>query len=323
MKYTTSVVKCPSTDGIHTLYGKIYIPIGTPKAVVQIIHGMSEHTSSYTEFADRLAKNGFVVYVYDQLGHGRTARTPDELGFFAKHGGSDILINDAVHTANVILKDYTGIKRILYGHSMGSFTARLCAAKYPQMVDMLILEGTSGIQHGAALGLALTNAAKRVKGAEYRSEITQKIFLNVYNRDFKEKRNDYEWTSSDCKVTEEHSKDPYYNFTFSISAMQDVVDLCTRCNCDKWYKSINKKMPVLILSGEKDPVGSYGKGVSEVYNKLKENGVKDVTLKLYKACRHELLHDVCKEQVIADVIQFGRRAPVRINALIHNKTNNS
>ena len=307
MKFISSVVKCPSTDSIHTLYGEIYIPIGTPKAVVQIIHGMSEHTDSYIEFADRLAKIGYVVFVYDQLGHGKTAKTKEELGFFAEYGGSDILINDAFNAADKILNDYTGLKRILYGHSMGSFTARLCAEKYPQMADLLILEGTSGVQHGAALGLALTNAAKHVKGASFRSEITQKIFLDVYNRDFKEKHNDYEWTSSDSKVTDEHSKDPFYNFTFSISAMRDVVDLCTRCNRDKWYKSIDNNMPVLILSGENDPVGSYGKGVAQVYNKLKENGMKDVTLKLYSACRHELLHDVSKEQAIEDIIKWTEK----------------
>ena len=304
MKYISSAVKCPSKDGKHTLYGEIYIPIGMPKAVVQIIHGMSEHTDSYNEFADHLAKNGYVVFVYDQLGHGKTADRKEELGFFAEHGGSDILIDDAFNAANKILCDYNGLKRILYGHSMGSFTARLCAKKYPQMADILILEGTSGVQHGAALGLALTNAGQSVLGGDYRSEITQKIFLDVYNHDFKEKHNDYEWTSSDSTVTDEHSKDPFYNFTFSISAMRDVVDLCTRCNRDTWYKGINKEMPVLILSGEKDPVGSYGKGAAEVYNKLKENGMKDVTLKLYSGCRHELLHDVSKAQVINDTIKW-------------------
>ena len=84
MRFTTLEIQTLSTDSIHTLYGKIYIPIGTPKGIVQIIHGMSEHMELYDEFMSELAKNGYVSVVYDQLGHGKTAGGKDDLGFFAE-----------------------------------------------------------------------------------------------------------------------------------------------------------------------------------------------------------------------------------------------
>lgn len=304
MRYTTLDIQALSTDKIHTLYGKIYIPLGTPKAVLQIIHGMSEHMELYNEFMSKLAENGYVVLIHDQLGHGKTAGGIDKLGFFAAKNGDALLIQDAYLFANKFLSEYSGLKRILLGHSMGSFIARICCEEYPDMCDLLILLGTGGHQKTSALGLALTQAAGVVHNEEYRSEPAQKLFFDFCNILFRDDKNKYAWTTRNINVQKQHIDDKYYNFVFSVKAMNDVVMLSTECNTEEWYNNIRKDLPILILSGEKDPVGEYGKGVFDVYRKLHILGSEDVYFKLYGECRHELLHEENKEDVINDILKW-------------------
>ena len=75
-------------------------------------------------------------------------------------------------------------------------------------------------------------------------------------------------------------------------------------NLPSWYQNIPKNLPILIVSGEEDPVGAYGKGVTEVQNKLIKEGCIDVTCILYPNMRHEILNEIGKEIVYGDIITF-------------------
>jgi len=302
MRFTTIEHTAKSTDNIHTLFGTIYIPIGTPKATVQIIHGMSEHTELYEEFMSFLARNGYVVFMHDQLGHGKTAGSVDRLGFFAEENGDKILVDDAYAFAKEMLESYSNIKHILFGHSMGSFAARMCSEKYPIMADCLIIAGSGGSQKASQLGLAITDLGSKVKGLDYKSEFTQKVFFDIYNYEFKEEKNDFSWLTRDTETITRHTADPFFNFTFSLKAMNDLVLLCTACNSEEWFDSFRKDLPTLIISGEKDPVGENGKGILEVYKNLEKRNVSDISFKLYSECRHELLNELNKSEIMNDIL---------------------
>ena len=60
----------------------------------------------------------------------------------------------------------------------------------------------------------------------------------------------------------------------------------------------------MLLSGEEDPVGAYGKGVRKVYNRLRQAGAQDVQLKLYPGARHEMLNEINREQVYQDILAW-------------------
>ncbi len=304
MKFTTEKYIVPSTDGIHYLNGIIYIPIGTPKATVQIIHGMSEHVELYEEFMGKLAENGYAAFIHDQLGHGKTAGSLDDLGFFAEKDGDVFLVDDAFAFSEDLLNSYRGLDHILFGHSMGSFAARICAEKYPQMADMLIIEGTGGPQKGASLGMAIAEFGSLIKGTDHRADLTQKVFYDIYNHEFKEEDNDFSWLTRDRETIERHTNDEYFNFTFSWKAMYDLMTLLTKCNSDEWFDNFRTDIPTLIISGEKDPVGENGKGVLEVFKRLEEKGVGDLSFKLYGDCRHELLNELNKNDVMNDILTW-------------------
>lgn len=304
MNYTVTERTVPSTDGIHTLYGKIYIPIGTPRATVQIVHGMSEHIERYSNFMSFLAENGFVAFAHDHLGHGKTAGSVENLGFIAEENGDKIIVEDVHAFGNELIHEYSGIVHILFGHSMGSFISRIYSEKHPENVDFLILSGTGGPQPLASVGLAITDIGGKLRGAEYKSEAAIKFMLNNYNQNFKDENCDHSWLSRNKESIREYENDEKCNFGFSVKALNDVVMLSTECNSDEWFKNFRKDLPVLIISGELDPVGDNGRGVLEVYKKLEENGVHDLSFKLYSNCRHELLNELNRDEIMGDILRW-------------------
>ena len=71
----------------------------------------------------------------------------------------------------------------------------------------------------------------------------------------------------------------------------------------KWYRSVNENLPILLIGGEKDPIGDFGKGVEQVYDYLKKTD-HIVEMKLYPEVRHELQSDRMNQEIFADILDF-------------------
>lgn len=302
MSFTVNKIEVPSTDNIHTLRGKIYIPDSAPKGIFQVVHGMTEHIERYDNFMGKVCESGYIVCGYDHLGHGKTAENDSELGFFASQNGYDFLVDDVAVFSKEITKLYPNLPVFLFGHSMGSFIVRLAAARYSELYKKLIICGTAGKNPLAKIGIALAKVLKKIKGEKYISDFIINMAFGSYNKKFNEDPK-YAWLTTDKDIIEKYKKDKFCTFKFTVSAMQDLITLTYLCNKDIWYKQIANKMPILLISGELDPVGNYSKGVKEVYNKLKKQNA-DVKIKLFENCRHEILNDSCKNEATAEILRF-------------------
>ncbi len=302
MSFEVKEISVKSTDGIHTLEGKIYIPSGEIKGLFQIVHGMNEYIGRYDHLMSYLAENGFVCFGYDHLGHGKTAKNDSELGFIAEKNGWKYLVDDVNAFSLAVKEQYPNKELYLMGHSMGSFIVRLTFAKFPQTYEKLIICGTAGKNPLSKMGLALTKIIGFLKGKHYVSNMILNIAFSSYNKRF-EGNTGYEWITSDTSVIEKYSNDKFCTFKFSVSAMHDLITLIWKCNSNAWFKNVCKTKPMYLIAGECDPVGNYGKGVRWVHNKLKENGA-DVKLKLYENCRHEIINDTCRDEALRDILNF-------------------
>lgn len=292
-----------SSDKIHQLKGKIYIPEGTARGLFHVVHGMTEHIARYDAFMRRIAEEGYIVFGYDHLGHGKTAVDDSELGFIAHEKGWERLIDDVFVFGNEIRKIMgDSIPFILMGHSMGSFIVRLTAAKYNHY-DKLIIMGTGGPNPMAGMGITAAGMIKKLRGERHISDFIYKMAFGSYNRRFADENDPYAWLSVDRANRDRYRADKFCTFRFSVSAMQDLVILNKNCNEKSWFESIDKQKPILLVSGSDDPVGEYGVGVKKVYDGLQAAGA-NVQMKLYEGCRHEILQDFKKETVTADIIRF-------------------
>lgn len=302
MSFEIKMLEVKSTDNIHTLRGKIFIPDGEIKGLFHLVHGMTEYIDRYDHLMSFLAENGYVVFGYDHLGHGRTAENDDELGFIAHREGWKYLVNDVAVFTKAVKKMYPLLPTILMGHSMGSFVSRLVAEKYKDEYNKFIFCGTGGPNPAASAGLLLIKILKTFKGEKHKSKFIYNIAFGSYNKRF-DGDTPYEWLTKDREVITKYSADKYCNFQFTVSAMGDLMNLLSKCNRGAWFNAIDNAKPILLIAGDSDPVGSYGKGVQKVYNKLSKKG-KKAEIKLYENCRHEIHNDSCKDEMFSDILKF-------------------
>ena len=293
-----------SSDGIHFLAGVVYIPEGEIKGIYHIVHGMTEHIGRYDRIMRALAEKGYLTFGYDNLGHGYTARDKSELGYIAKKKGWDLLARDVKVFSDAVRAEYGEVKPYyLMGHSMGSFIVRLSALKYAKP-DKLIVMGTGGPNPAANAGLAVISITKLFKGDRHISKLIDKLAFGSYNKKFNNgEKVKGSWLTTDMETRKKYWADDFCTFKFTVSAMGDLIRLMKYSNLNSWFKNISSDLPILIVSGQDDPVGNYGKGIIQVSSKLARNG-KNVKHILYEGARHEILNDFTYERVKEDIIKF-------------------
>lgn len=302
MAVTVKEFKVKSNDGIHTLAGVIYLPDGEYKGIYHIVHGMTEHISRYDRIMTAIAENGYICAGYDNLGHGHTVNDKSELGYIAKKRGWELLAKDVKSFANALHNEYGNeLPYFLMGHSMGSFIVRIAAERFI-MPDKLIVMGTGGPNPAADPGLILIEAIKLLYGEKHVSPLLYKIAFGSYNDRFNE-NDGSSWLTTDTEIRKKYWKDELCSFKFSVSAMGDLIRLIKYSNSPAWFKNISSNLPILLVAGDQDPVGNYGKGINIVHAKLKKHN-KDSRVILYSGARHEILNDFCYEDVKNDLLNF-------------------
>ena len=280
-----------SADGKTNIYYYIFKPNGSPRAVVQITHGMMDHILRYNDLIKRLNDEGVVVCGCDDLGHGETGNN-SRYGFFAKRNGPKYILEDLHTMTKIIKKEYSELPFFLIGHSMGSFFARLYAYKYSNELNGLMLLGTSGRVAGTNFALLLLDFLILFKGKEGYANKIEKLSTKTYYKYVDNVETGREWVTSNPEKFQEYLNDPKCGFRFTLGAYKDMISTLKFVSSNKWFKRLNKELPVFLASGVCDPVGQYGAGVAEVFKRLEKTNHVNLQLKLYEDARHELHNEI-------------------------------
>jgi len=285
--------------------GYLWKSAGKPKAVLQISHGQAEHAERYDGFAQALNKAGYAVYANDHRGHGKTAGSVENCGFFAEENGWELVQDDMYELTKVIKKENKKLPVFLMGHSMGSFLTRTYLFKYSDEINGAILSGTAGDPGllGAAGKLVATIEGK-IKGPEKPSPLMDKLSFGAFNNAFKPNRTEFDWLSTVNEEVDKYIADPYCGNVHSNSYFKQMLQALKESNDDKNIEVIRKDLPIYLFSGAVDPVGMNTKGVTETFQKYIKAGIQDVSLKFYGQCRHETLNEFNKKEVYQDVINW-------------------
>ncbi len=297
--YTLYKATYPSSDGQNTIVFYRYVPRETaPRAILQISHGMCEYIGRYEPFADYLCGLGYLVAGNDHIGHGETAKSEADLGFT---GGAECLVDDVYRLTECLKAEYPGLPVVLFGHSMGSFVARRYLEKYPEAADAAMISGTGGPDSPTGFGKALTRFLMLFHGERYRSTFVKNIAFMGYNKHFESENCKDAWISRDREIVARYGKDPLCQFTFTLRGYYDLFTLLGKVSKKTWAGNLKKDLPILMISGDDDPVGAYGVGVKKVYDRMLAAQMSDVTLKLYDGARHEVLNETNRAEVFADI----------------------
>ncbi len=275
------------------------------KGVVQISHGMAEHAARYDEFAVTLGKAGYAVYANDHRGHGKTAGSLENAGYFADENGWKLVIDDLYAVTKIAKSEYPNIPLFLFAHSMGSLLARNYISIYYKDIKGVILSGTGG-DPGllGIIGMFIAKREAKKKGKKFPSLFLNKLSFGTFNKAFMPTRTDFDWLSRDEKEVDKYIADPYCGFVCTAGHFVDLLGGIKLINSAENINKIPKDLPIYLFSGEMDPVGANTKGVTQVYNSFKKAGIKDLEIKFYKNARHETLNEINKKEVYADVISW-------------------
>lgn len=292
-----------SNDGITNIHAVIWKPTINIKAILQISHGMIEHIGRYEAFALELNKHGILVCGNDHLGHGSSVIDKDHYGYFAEKNGDTIVVDDLHTLTEEMKKNYPNIPYFLLGHSMGSFIARNYLAKYGTELNGALIVGTAYHSNlkmtGAKILTSIIQFYKR--GWFYRSKYIENKTNGSYYKHFENNTNHHCWLTNDKNIIASYENDPLNKFRFTCNGYYTLFSLIKSAN--KNYKTIDKNLPLILLSGKDDPVGNFGKDIFKIYNDYKKVGL-NAKMKIYNNMRHEIINEVNKVIVINDIINF-------------------
>lgn len=294
-----------SSSGLSDIYACKYTPTDsiTPKAVIQIAHGMAEHHERYEDFIEFLTTNGYIVYINDHLGHGRSVSHISELGFFGNENGYLYLVEDMKNLTEIAKSENPDLPVILFGHSMGSMLSRLYTEKYGCLINGVIYCGTTGANPAATAGIAIIKAITKFKGDHHRSDFINNLAFGTYNKKTA-KRTTFDWLTTVDSIVDKYIADPLCGFLFTTNGYRDLLTLMLVISRNDWYTSVPLDLPIYLIAGDEDPVGAYGKGVKSVYQGLIDTKHADVTLKMFSGDRHEILNEKDKADVYNCVVQW-------------------
>ena len=270
------------------------------KGVVQISHGMSEHKERYYDFMEYLKNQGYVVVINDHRGHGSSVKNKEDLGYFYTED-INYIINDLYDVTKYIKNKYKDKKIYLFSHSMGTLVARGYIQKYDNEIEKLVLCGPPTKNELTKFAIKLSQVSKYINKDNKPSKLLNKLTFGSYN---KGNTINNEWLSKSIDNVNNYNEDELCGFIFTGNGFINLYKLMDNAFCRENYKMQNKSLSIFVIAGSEDPVIQDEKKFLELVDFLKELGYKDVTSKLYKDLKHEILNEEEKNIIYKDVLDF-------------------
>lgn len=279
-----------NTDG-HDIFVRIY-EVENPKAIIQIVHGMAEHSSNYIHFIKFLISQGYTVVAHDHRGHGRSISEKYKNGYMSI---SDELIDDTYAVNRYMKLNHENLKIYMVGHSMGSMIARVYLQEHDETIDKLVLSGTVACSKIAWFGYAIANIVSFYFG-EYRKSMLTSFLPG--------KDGDISWISYDKNNVYEKENDPQRVYNFLERGVAVIIDLNKKMSEYNKFEGQNRDLPILSVTGVDDIVTNSDEGLADTFDKLKKAGYHDFENIVYDGMKHEVLNEASNALVYGDIIDF-------------------
>jgi alpha-beta hydrolase superfamily lysophospholipase len=244
---------------------------------------MGEHIGRYQTLIEELVHAGLVVYGNDHRGHGRTARSPKELGDFGP-GGFNLMVKDMVRLSLKAKEENANQPFILLGHSMGSFAAQQYILNHSDLLDGLVLSG-SGVLDGLA---------RLASSAQPRED-----FLNA---SFMPARTPFDWLSRDPDVADAFLRDPLCFGTLQPASMKSFLSAAPRLANQRRLRSIRRSLPIYLFSGSEDPMGQQLEGLRILMGRYRCADLWNISHHFYPGGRHEMLNEINSKEVRTNLL---------------------
>jgi alpha-beta hydrolase superfamily lysophospholipase len=256
------------------------------RGVVQIVHGMAEHSRRYRHVAQALAQAGYLVYASEHRGHGQSALDDGTLGDFGAKGFNG-LVDDMATVSRHLRERHPSVPLVMLAHSMGSFAAQIYQLDHASLVDGLALSGTT----------ALELLDPRRSGWT----------LETANAAIAEPLTAVDWLSRDPSVPAAYIADPLCGFTLTEASLFSIFDHGLRTSDMTQFDKVPKDLPLYLFTGDQDSVNGYLAWFDPLVERLRRVGCRDLSTHVYGGARHEVLNETNRDEVILNLIAWVNR----------------
>ncbi len=298
-----------SRDEVSQIHAVRYTPDeAEPWCVLQIVHGMAEHIERYEPLAKFLTDRGVVVTGESHLGHGKSVGEGQMQGYFCKVDPATVVVRDVHRLKKMTESIYPNLPYFIMGHSMGSFITRNYISRYGTGIEGAIIMA-SGVMPAGLIKTSklLMGLIAKIKGEKHVSKFCNNMAFGNYNARISNPQTESDWLCSDEKEVQKYLNDPMCGFIFTMNGFKGLMEIIDRAHSSAYIEKIPKKLPLYVVAGEEDPLGNYGQVVTSLPGIWKDAGIVNIDAKGYKGGRHEILNDVCKNDVMEDIYTWLKK----------------
>lgn len=291
-----------TADGAAT-HVHVWTPETAARGFVQINHGLAEHSARYEGLAAALCAAGFAAVAHDHRGHGKTASSADDLGFFAQHAGWAAVTRDVARVRALARERFPGVPWVLFGHSMGTVVSLHDLVTSGEPPAGVVLSGATGkVGFLLRIGQVIVRLELARIGQRGRSKLLNATAFGNYNRAFNPNRTEFDWLSRDNTAVDAYIADPLCGFISTAQLWADLLAAQAEIQTRPFLARL-PRVPFHVFSGDQDPVGGQGRQVKAMVTMMRDAGI-DVDLHLWPGGRHEMLNETNRAEVLGALVTW-------------------
>ncbi len=306
MSFTGETLNSPTGARLRL---RVSAPDGDVRGVVQIHHGLSEHSARYGRFADYLASRGFAAGAHDHRGHGETTAPDAKPGYFAPSKGWDTVVEDALAVEDALGTRFPGKPVIVFGHSMGGVVAMTHAmARSGEIDGLAVWNANMALGGRAGLMRAVLGIETLFKKADAPSTWMDALAFKAWGKQIKTARTAFDWLSRIPEEVDKYVNDPLCGQPATIQLWRDLIDGAERGADEHRLRAMRKDLPIHMAAGGDDPATDKGQAMKTLAARLYNARFTDATMRFDPKGRHETLNDIGYEQAMNDFADWAERA---------------
>ncbi len=302
MAFTKIEESFPCKNGENEIKYKIYQPLDNTRAVVLFAHSFFDYSDYYESFFDFLTQNDIAVVTYDQLGHGKTAEKPEELGIFSKKHSDKHLVEDMFFLTAIVKKIFPRLPFFIFGNGLGAIVASRLVIYQDNICDGLILAGIPSKYTFLDAHSFYLSLSTLFKGKKFKSKKFNEVAFSAFRENLLKVEDKSASKSKNQSL--QRGEDELCNFYYSNGALRSFVKLVSYVQSVKWLEKYPKSLPISLIGCENDPIGRNGKTVTKLGNILLKNNFSDVKATVYKDRSHDFLSEKFKEVPFAEILAW-------------------